>query len=105
MTPTNEAFEALMPQPFDHLYEFASPFGGTTLRESASEYNGNRPKRSIALYTADQMRRMFDDTTERAAKLCESTYPELRDGELVQLPCFDSVLDCAAAIRGDGGAT
>lgn len=69
---TTEAFAALMPQPFDHLYEFASPFGGTTLRESASEYNGNRPKRSIALYTAEQMRAMFDAATERAAKQIEA---------------------------------
>ena len=38
------------------------------MRESASEYNGNRPKRSIALYTAEQMRAMFDAATERAAK-------------------------------------
>ena len=36
---------------------------------------------------------------ERCAALCESTYPELRNGELVHLPCFDGGEDCARAIR------
>jgi hypothetical protein len=97
MSTLQAEFEALMPRPFDHLYEFASPFGGTTLRESASEYNGNRPKRSIALFTADQVRQAMLDATERAAKKCDQHAADAPNiGE------HYAATECAAAIRGGG---
>lgn len=36
---------------------------------------------------------------ERAAQLCESTYPTLVGGEEILFPCFDDGNDCAVAIR------
>ena len=36
---------------------------------------------------------------ERAAKLCEDTYPERVGGQEVMLPCYDTPTECAAAIR------
>ncbi|WP_119154185.1 Lar family restriction alleviation protein [Caldimonas tepidiphila] len=36
---------------------------------------------------------------EACAALCESTYPGLVSGERVELPCFDTPAECAAAIR------
>lgn len=38
-------------EPFMHVYEFASPFGGTVWRDSPDMWNGNKPKRSLPLYT------------------------------------------------------
>jgi hypothetical protein len=54
-------------------------------------------------YTADQMRAYAEQAVrlerEACAKVCESTYPELVEGQLLTLPCFDTPDDCAAAIR------
>ena len=39
---------------------------------------------------------------ERCAKLCESTYPEWNPEDATfQKPCFDTLAECAAAIRED----
>lgn len=40
-----------------------------------------------------------DAAYERAAKVCEALYPARVDGEAVELPCFDTPAECAAAIR------
>jgi hypothetical protein len=39
------------------------------------------------------------------AKVCESTYPELVEGQLLQMSCFDTPDDCAAAIRARSWTT
>lgn len=43
-----------LPEPFDYCYEWDGPYG--TRKFSPAQHNGNRPTRSVALYTADQMR-------------------------------------------------
>lgn len=45
-----------MPEPFEHLYEFASPFGGVERRTSPNQRNGSGPKQAVPVFTADQMR-------------------------------------------------
>ena len=42
-----------LPEPWDYCYEWNGPFG--TRKFSAASYNGNRPDRSVPIYTADQM--------------------------------------------------
>ena len=42
-----------LPGPWDYCYEWDGPFG--TRKFSAASYNGNRPDRSVPIYTADQM--------------------------------------------------
>ena len=43
-----------LPEPWDYCYEWDGPFG--TRKFSTASYNGNRPDRSVLIYTADQMR-------------------------------------------------
>jgi len=69
MTPFPPELEALMPPPFDLLYEFSSPFGGVVRRTSSNQYNGSAPTKSVPVFTADQVRQAMLDATERAAKV------------------------------------
>ena len=59
--------------------------------------------RDVWSYSAAQMRAYAlaarRAALEEAAKLCESTYPELHDGAMVEFLCFSDPADCAAAIR------
>ena len=36
---------------------------------------------------------------ETDAAICESVYPEWKEGAFVELPCFETAAECAAAIR------
>jgi hypothetical protein len=42
-----------LPEPWDYCYEWDGPYG--TRKFSTASHNGNRPDRSVPLYTADQM--------------------------------------------------
>lgn len=64
-----------LPEPWDYAYEWDGPFG--TRKLSAAQYNGRKPDRSVPLYTADQMREMWRQGLEDAAKEAENW----RDGE------------------------
>ncbi len=47
-----ELAEIRAQEPVDYQYLFGSPFGGDVWRDSASQWNGNKPKASRALYAA-----------------------------------------------------
>jgi hypothetical protein len=42
-----------LPEPWDYCYEWDGPYG--TRKFSQASHNGNRPDRSVPLYTADKM--------------------------------------------------
>jgi len=42
-----------LPEPWDYCYEWDGPYG--TRKFSTASHNGNRPDRSVPLYTADKM--------------------------------------------------
>jgi hypothetical protein len=42
-----------LPEPWDYCYEWDGPYG--TRKFSTASHNGNRPNRSVPIYTADQM--------------------------------------------------
>lgn len=58
---------------------------------------------TIIGYTADQLRARDLEVArvvlEAAAKVCEATYQEHKNGRFVTLPQFDGGADCADAIR------
>lgn len=88
MTPTNEAFEALMPEPVATV-----DADGSLVGYIPPHYK---------LYTADQMRQMFDAATERAAKLCDE---QADSAAFVRNFAAEfGAEQCATAIRGAGGA-
>jgi hypothetical protein len=93
MTTLREEFEALMPEPFEYLYEFASPFGGVDRRTSPNQRNGSGPTRSVPVHTADQVREAMKAVAERCAVLVEEfdTANEIT-------ACWQE--EIAAAIRG-----
>lgn len=99
MTTTNEAFQALMPKvPFCRVGDVVGP--------CASMVWGNEDS---FLYTADQMRAMFDAATERAAKMVEDTDTvEVRGPNSMYCQLGDAAATraaCAAAIRAGGEKT
>jgi hypothetical protein len=42
-----------LPEPWDYSYEWDGPYG--TRKFSTASHNGNRPDRSVPIYTADKM--------------------------------------------------
>jgi hypothetical protein len=42
-----------LPEPWDYCYEWDGPYG--TRKFSQASHNGNRPDRSVPIYTADKM--------------------------------------------------
>ena len=97
-----------LPEPLDYCYEWDGPYGSRKF--SAALHNGRPPDRSVAIYSADQLRardaqwRAIVATEvakerEQCAKVCEATYQEHKNGRWVTLPQFDGGEDCAAAIR------
>lgn len=90
---TTEAFEALMPRVA--FCRVADVFG----IGSAATWSGQTP--DSFLYTAEQMRAMFDAATERAAKQCEQRADAYRS---TNAPGWHNVVhectQCVAAIRG-----
>lgn len=64
MTPTNEAFETLMPEPHGYV-----PFPGEFYPAAQLDAEVRNDPLVPRVYSADQMRQMFDAATERAAKL------------------------------------
>ena len=97
-TTLREEFEALMPEPFEYLYEFTSPFGGVERRTSPNQRNGTGPTRSVPVYTAVQVREAMKAVAERCAVLCEDQaafHQEMHNTQAEQ--AADA---CAAAIRG-----
>lgn len=104
MTPTNEAFETLMPEPAGFRTRYRSepdmighyPWTYAEIERRRPKYD--RPECEYEnLYTAAQMRQMFDAATERAAKVVEQVGPQ--GGALALVTA-----GFAAAIRGAGGA-
>lgn len=63
MTTSREDFEALMPEPAAHRYMSHGHSSRWQLAGKAV------PPNAEPLYTADQMRAMFEAATERAAKV------------------------------------
>jgi len=112
---TTEAFEALMPEPVACAY-FTERSGGVAFTslfdrtfkalKAAERVRLGIATSSIDLYTAEQMRAMFDAATERAAKqereecakLCDQQADDHTDFKNTQaaIGCDG----CAAAIRG-----
>ncbi|GER21308.1 hypothetical protein [Variovorax boronicumulans] len=89
---TTEAFETLMPEPFGYV-----PFPGEFYPPDQLDAEVKDDPFTTRVYTAAQMRAMFDAATERAAKLCESeAVEELTDGDLAYNM---ATRHCAAAIR------
>lgn len=96
MTTTNEAFEALMPEPVGRIYGYVS---GRARVEWFRRPGENRDP----LYTVDQMRAMFDAATERAAAICNN---EAEDhAALKNMQASIGCDGCAAAIRAGGEKT
>lgn len=98
MTTLQAEFEALMPEPFGKIVnKYGDPHA---FAERDVRFLGDVQKQPIGttLYTADQMRAMFDAATERAAKLSATLAHDAAikyaGGYTVD---FD---DIAAAIRG-----
>lgn len=62
-----------LPDPMDYCYEWDGAWG--TRKFSASQYNGRGPDRSVAIFTADQMRAYalaaVEAEREACARLCE----------------------------------
>lgn len=84
MNTINEAFKALMPEPVHIVHT----------KDETCE---------ITLYTADQMRAMFDAATERAAILCE--VEAARASFVNNHGASLAAENCAAAIRAGGEKT
>lgn len=113
MTPIKEAFEALLPEPAGFRTRYRSepemighyPWTYADVERRRPKYD--RPQCEYEnLYTADQMRQMFEAATELAAKLVEDTdVVEARDSQYAQLGDAAATRDAiAAAIRAAGGA-
>jgi hypothetical protein len=93
---SNEAFAALLPEPAHRV----STKLGDIVCLRAQNFDG---KKGDGLYTADQMRQMFDAATERAAILCEV---EAGRASFVNNHGASLAADaCAAAIRAGGEKT
>ena len=102
MTTTNEAFKALMPDSvgFRTRSEIQGHYPWTY--SDARRRLCDRPACEYEdLYTAEQMRQMFDAATERAAKLCDAQASMCEASPVAESACEE----CAAAIRAGGEQT
>jgi hypothetical protein len=121
MTPINEAFETLLPEPAGFRTRYRSepemighyPWTYADVERRRPKYD--RPECEYEnLYTADQMRQMFNAATERAAKLeRQAVQDALRHAGLTLartehgLQVMAAITDAqaeSAAIRAAGGA-
>ena len=50
---SNDRLGLELPDPWDYCYEWDGPYG--TRKFSAAQHNGNKPTRSVPLFTAAQM--------------------------------------------------
>lgn len=110
MTTLQAEFEALMPEAATHRYR---TFGHGPRWQLAGKHT---PPDAEPLYTADQMRAMFDAATERAANIAQSKLDGDESGvqddwtadggwdwACMQIRNAIRGDDCAAAIRATGG--
>lgn len=102
MTTSREDFEALMPEPVGYRTRYRSepdmighyPWSYADATRRRRKYD--RPEHEYEdLYTADQMRAMYEAATERAAKVVEQVGPKEGSQKIVTAAF-------AAAIRGQG---
>lgn len=65
-----------LPDPMDYCYEWDGPW--FTRKFSPNQYNGRRPDRSVALFTADQMRAYAIAYAAAAVQALETERDQLR---------------------------